>query len=242
MHRFILVLVVAVVSNVVHSAGVPGQGTWESTLQARDIENDGVVDAYYDTVLDVTWLADANYAQTSSYDVDGLMTWDESQTWIGTLNAANYLGTSDWRLTEIVDLPQQVGCDFTAFVGSPGGDCGPNPDTSTSEMAYMFYETLGNLAFYDTSGNPAQPGWGLSNTGLFENIEANVYWSGSELGTDIAWNFNFNTGWQSNSLKSNSWMSWAVRDGDIAPVPVPSAFWLFSSALGLIGWMKRRAT
>jgi hypothetical protein len=28
----------------------------------------------YDTDLNVTWLADANYAQTSGYDADGFMT------------------------------------------------------------------------------------------------------------------------------------------------------------------------
>lgn len=54
--------------------------------------------AYYDDVLDITWLADANYAMTSGYDSDGLMTWDEAQSWIGTLNTANYLGVNDWRL------------------------------------------------------------------------------------------------------------------------------------------------
>jgi hypothetical protein len=29
-------------------------------------------------------------------------------------------------------------------------------------------------------------------------------------------------------------------DGDIGAVPIPAAFWLFGSALGLLGWMKRR--
>jgi hypothetical protein len=37
-------------------AGISGQGTWETTLQARDINGDGVVDAYYDTALNVVWL------------------------------------------------------------------------------------------------------------------------------------------------------------------------------------------
>jgi len=37
--------------------------------------------AYYDTEADLTWLADANYAQTSGYDADGLMTWQQSMDW-----------------------------------------------------------------------------------------------------------------------------------------------------------------
>lgn len=39
------------------SAAVPGQGTWETTLLPRYYE--GKVVAYYDTVLDITWLRDA---------------------------------------------------------------------------------------------------------------------------------------------------------------------------------------
>lgn len=103
--------------------------------------------AYYDNVLDVTWLADANYAQTSGYDVDGRMSWADAQTWIGTLNSANNLGVNDWRLPTTTDtgIP---GCNFAYF----GTDCGYNVDLSTGEMAHMFYSTLGNTSAYGTSG------------------------------------------------------------------------------------------
>jgi len=40
----------------------------------------------YDDVLDVTWLQDANYAKTSGYNADGLMTWSEAQAWAGGLS------------------------------------------------------------------------------------------------------------------------------------------------------------
>lgn len=39
----------------VHAAAVTGQGTWETTLQARDLDGNGVTDAFYDTSLDITW-------------------------------------------------------------------------------------------------------------------------------------------------------------------------------------------
>ncbi|MSR08918.1 MAG: PEP-CTERM sorting domain-containing protein, partial [Gammaproteobacteria bacterium] len=35
--------------------------------------------------------------------------------------------------------------------------------------------------------------------------------------------------------------AWAVRPGDIAPVPVPGAVWLFGGALTLLGAVRRRA-
>ena len=41
-----------------HSDPAPGQGTWETTLQSRDGNHDGVVEAYYDTALNITWSRD----------------------------------------------------------------------------------------------------------------------------------------------------------------------------------------
>jgi len=35
----------------------------------------------YDTSSGITWLQDANYAQTSGYDDDGMMTWNDSVSW-----------------------------------------------------------------------------------------------------------------------------------------------------------------
>jgi hypothetical protein len=55
------------VSTSLHAASISGQGTWESTLQGRDLDgNLTTFEAYYDTALNITWLADANYAGTKS--------------------------------------------------------------------------------------------------------------------------------------------------------------------------------
>src|SRR3989304_3890046 len=43
-----------------HAGSVTGQGSWETTLQARDLDgNTSTIEAYYDTVLHITWLPDA---------------------------------------------------------------------------------------------------------------------------------------------------------------------------------------
>jgi hypothetical protein len=42
-------------------------------------------------------LQDANYAQTSGYDADGLMTWADSKTWASQLS---FGGFDEWRLVE----------------------------------------------------------------------------------------------------------------------------------------------
>ena len=52
----------------------------------------------YDTVLDVTWLQDANFAQTSGYDNDGRMSWDAAAAWAEQLQ---YGGHIDWRLPKV---------------------------------------------------------------------------------------------------------------------------------------------
>ncbi len=219
-----------------HAVAISGQGTWETTLQARDLDgNTATVEAYYDVAQDITWLADANYPMTSGYDADGWMPWDDAVTWASSLTVG---GIGGWRLPRFTDTAAP-GCD-QAFVGT---DCGMNVDTATSELSYMFYVHLGNLSYYDTSGNAPQPGWENSNTGPFDNLQYFSYWSDSVLATDSnqAWHFDFILGHQGGVNRTADQYVWAVQDGDIgtAVIPVPAAAWLFTSGLlGLAGMAR----
>ena len=230
-----LSLVVLGASTLAHAAPVSGQGTWETTLQGRDLDgNLSTFEAYYDTVLDITWLANANYAGTA-------MIWANANTWAAGLNPYGS-GITGWRLPTVTDTGAP-GCDY-AYTGT---DCGYSVDTATGEMAHMFYTTLGDKAYYNTSGDGLQPGWGLSNTGPFSNVQSLVYWSGSEYapGASHAWNFYFDLGSQLADLKEHGGNAWAVRPGDVAAstVPVPAAVWLFGSGLlGLVGIARRKKT
>jgi hypothetical protein len=195
----------------------------------------------YDDVLDVTWAQNANIRDGEGIDGSGQDIWDNQVAWAaGYSQTHTVYGTfDDWRLPTVTDT-NWPGCNFTYT----GTDCGYNVDTSTGEMASLFYDTLGNLAYYDTSGSGPQSGWGLTNTGPFTNLQSHVYWSGTEynVGIDSAWHFRFDGGDQDLSTKNYYYFALAVRDGDVAAVPVPAALWLFGSALGLLGWMRRRVS
>jgi len=238
-----------IVPNVAAAASILSQGTWATTLQARNLEGDpyGVPDAYYDTALNITWLANASAAVGSAYDTyspgTGEMTWSDANAWAASLNIG---GITGWRLPTVTDTGSP-GCDLSTTGGT---DCGYNVDPATGEMAYMYYVTLGDKSFYDTSGNPYQPGWGLTNTGPFSNLGTyQDYWTStpqpSSPSTD-AWTFSFQDGGQLlNANKPSALYAWAVKGGSVgvavSTVPLPGAAWLFGSGLlGLIGVARRK--
>jgi hypothetical protein len=185
----------------------------------------------YDQDLNITWLQDANYAKTSGYDADGLMVWQAANDWANNLT---YGGYSDWRLPTTTDTGTP-GCNYA----NSGTDCGYNVDTSTSELAHLYFDELGNTSYNNSSGLP-QTGYGLVNSGPFSNIQAYAYWSGTSTSNTRAWLFYTTLGYQDYDLKAHQLYAWAVRPGDVAPVPVPGAVWLFGSGLiGLVGWKRR---
>ena len=82
-----------------------------------------------DTDLNITWLADANYAKTSGYaeawsnGADGQMNWDAARMWAANLSlvdAVNNITYDNWRLPTVVDTgtPHAVGTgsSFLSFV------------------------------------------------------------------------------------------------------------------------------
>ena len=153
--------------------------------------------AYYDDSQDITWLADGNLAATHAFGVSGMgistsgpatMTWNLAHEWIAAMNAANYLGVSDWRLPAAVDTdgpdPDELGNDGCNYAYT-GTDCGYNMDPASGELAHLYYVTLGNIGAYDVNGVhqdcdtglPAPPAC-LTNVGPFSNFLPNHYWTG----------------------------------------------------------------
>lgn len=230
-----------------------------AALLGRDLNGSpGSFEAYYDTILDITWLADANLALTNTFGVSGInvqgrMNWHTANEWIAAMNAANYLGQNTWRLPAMYDINGD-GCTVNSTSSFNGGDCGYNPVSTgpqASEMTSLFYDTLGNLAFFDTSGTIQLSELGMQFTAPFENLGNTLYWydletsttsGGIDFGVPLnAWYFGMPSGAQRPIDKLDpSLTAWAVLSGDVSVVPVPAAVWLFGSALGVMGFVRRR--
>ncbi len=224
-----------------HSQAVSGQGTWESTLLGRDINlnpvaaSDASAVYLYDTTLNVTWLRDAN--KNVGNGNGGLMDWNTATTWAANLvTGSGATAISDWRLPAMAANPN----DGVSYDGSTSR--GYNVPTNSSEMASLFYGTLGNKAYFDTSGT-AQTGNGLTNAGSFQNMQSIAYWLGTEYApvTSGAWEFVIATGFQSASMKNVQVSAMAVRTGDVlAPVPEPETYAMLLAGLGVLGAVARR--
>jgi hypothetical protein len=224
-----------------HSVAVTGQGTWEETLEARDLDQNGVVDAFYDKTLNLTWLADAAYIRSNRPTANSSMAWEAASAWAQSLDVGGFSG---WRLPTMV---LTTGCISTAAGGT---DCGANvnifdPATGlvASEIAHLWYVTLANKAYAEPITGLSTPrGWGLKNTAGFQNwTDATVLW-GSEYSVDTreAWYFDVGLGTQNVGWKYFSNSALAVHDGDLAPVPEASSFVLGLAGLAVVACMGQR--
>ena len=171
-----------------------GMGTWTTTLQPRDIDGDGIVDAWYDTDLDLTWAATPT--------MSGKADWP---TLVKAFAQLEIKGVKGWHMPSFGD-PAAL-CDYSATGGT---NCGYKPDPASSDMAHMFYVTLGN------KGSP-DAGYGLVNTGPFVDFRPWVYWTRTKYPdiTGEVWSFQMKEGRQQRHKHKFPFYGWPVHDGDV---------------------------
>lgn len=215
--------------------------------------------AVYDDVTNLTWLKDANLAATESFGVSGIltgaaqgaMTWVTAQSWITAMNAANYLGFNDWRLPTNAPIN---GSSYDATLSFDGTtDRGYNisaPGTlyaaaTGSELAYMFYNNLSGVPWFDTSG-ATNTTYGLVNgTGPFTNLLSAPYASGTERDSRSVWAFYTQFGSQDFVDRTTNYLRvWAVRSGDAGDtgqVPLPGTSLLLGLGALALRSARRRS-
>ncbi len=147
-----LLVILCAFSASLSAAPVGGQGTWEISLLPRNLDgNASTIEAYYDTVLNVTWLANANAGAGSSFDdgfsaSDAQMTWSNAMAWAASLDIN---GIDEWRLPTLspidgatfdTNFSNNASTDFGYADGTGWIDTNGNP---VSALGHMFYVNLG---------------------------------------------------------------------------------------------------
>jgi hypothetical protein len=183
---------------------------------------DGTV--VYDTVNNVSWLANANLAASNTFglavcggsgsqtcvNASGSMRYTAAAAWVGAMNAANYLGHNNWQLPT------------TPLTDHNCGKTGPNG------ASFGFGCTAGALAsLYNglafTAPSTAVP-IPANTAGPFSNLQPYLYWSSSSAASASQGNatFSFATGWQGANTLPNFLYLLPMIPGKLPGTPAAS--------------------
>lgn len=152
LRKFFVATLAAIACSASTAGPISGMGTWETTLQPRDLTGDGAPDAFYDSVLDITWLRDARPAEGKD--------WHAAKHWVDDLTVASF---DDWRLPTALDVDGHL-CYGYRCAGS--------------EMGHLWLVTLGNLDLTVFNGNSpiANTGDFLNLAGYYWTESGQPYW------------------------------------------------------------------
>jgi uncharacterized protein (TIGR03437 family) len=191
-----------------------------STLQ---LSPDGIT--VYDTTNKVNWLAEADLARTNRFglplctgsgnasqpciNASGSMSYASALAWIAAMNAANYLGQSNWQLPT------------TPLVDKTCGASGPNGGSfgygcTGSAYGSLYYAGLGFAAPNTTVPIPA------NTVGPFSNFQPYLYWSQNSAGANGYHTFSFNTGWRGSNVNNHAIYALPAIAGRIPGTPAAS--------------------
>lgn len=186
--------------------------------------------AYYDTELNITWLADANAGKGTvfDYDNDGLMTGYFASDWV---NSINIDGITGWRFPNLDRNGDRV---FNIDVNSSVFDMQFNDTCFNGNTAGCSDNEMGFL-YWVEGVTPTTPG-------PFINIQPYLYISENIHSGFNVWEISFYDGSYGAQLAGNLFHAWAVHDGDVALlIPEPEMYAMMVLGLAvLLGFGRLR--
>ncbi|WP_284620740.1 PEP-CTERM sorting domain-containing protein [Aquabacterium humicola] len=202
----------------------------------------------YDTTLNLTWLADMNYAKTTGYDADGKMNPDDALLWANDLV---YGGYDDWRLPNLNPFDSSCSASF-----HPGGGYGvmyQGWNCVGGELSHLFWVDLGIKVGESVLNSTGDTSEQVANLALFSNVQDSTLVSGTDYAPDSVfwWYLSIYPGggqFIGEKLTSQG-MALAVRRGDVSgcgdsshgcTVPEPQTLLLALMALGASVLAARR--
>jgi uncharacterized protein (TIGR03437 family) len=202
---------------IVHCPALLGAGG------ALTLSLDGLT--VYDSANGVTWLADFNLPATNRFglpvcgsssidtktcvNASGSMSYQAAAAWVQAMNAANYLGHSNWQIptTPIAD-------NACSFVGPQNNSFGWG---CVAGALASVYNTLGLKA----PGSAVPPA--TVKVGPFTNFQPGLYWTGTSVqqpsGFGCCAAFSFNSGWQGSNIAPNFLFVLPMIQGKISGTP-----------------------
>ena len=177
-----------------------------STIEAAAalvLSQDGLT--VYDTVNNITWLANANLPAANRFTLlpctsssavcvtsGGSMSYASAAAWVAAMNAANYLGHNNWQIPTIPLFDSNCGRTGPGGNGNFGFGC-------TAGALDSLYNALGLK-----SPNTAVP-IPKNTVGPFQNLQPYLYWSSTNGASPTQGNatFSFSTGWQGANTLPN---------------------------------------
>lgn len=174
----------------------------------------------YDSAHNITWLADANLAAHVHFGLptcagnppqpcinpNGSMDYASAAAWVAAMNAAAYLGHSNWQLPTTPNVDH--GCNKT---GPNGNSFGYN--CSAGAMGYLYYTGLALKAPATAVPIPA------NSVGPFSNLQPYLYWSQTSGGSSGYNTFSFDTGWQGANNTPHVMYVWPMTPAKLPGTP-----------------------
>lgn len=179
----------------------------------------------YDDVLDVTWMQNANYADTH-FSFAGAQSYVDNLSYYDSVRGVTW---DDWRLPTAVN-------DISSWGWDPTGQ--------NSELSYMYYINLGFAPEYSLDRWVPAPTSDAYNP--FVNLQYRGYWTGTQTwwNPEHVWGLHFHFGILDRADAGDTLYVWALRDGDVgaaaASVPEPGTLALFGLGLGFLGIQRRK--